>query len=195
MARTTLSGLIEELRGLTEAGTAEYTLGTTVYWNDDALQNILDLHRKDLRFMQLQSYPDTVQGGSLEYKEYRSSYGFYEQTGGGTSIFYLQDSTGATLGTALWNADYRRGVFTFVNTTLGTSVYLTGRTYDMNAAAADVWRKKASHYAPSSFDFSTDNHRIDRSQVYDHALEMASYFEGMSGGAIQSTKMYRSDVY
>lgn len=194
MARTGMTAIIEELRSLTEAGTSEYSLGTTTYWSNDALQDILDINRKDLRFSALRSYPDTVSGGTLQYYEYRSDYGYYEATTGGTSILYLQDSTGATLGTALWNADYRRGVFTFVSDAKGTAVYLTGRSYDLNASAADVWRRKAAHYAPTSFDFSTDNHSISRAQVYDHALDMVAFFEGISGDSIQVVDRNRSDM-
>jgi hypothetical protein len=194
MARTGMTALLEELRSMTEAGTSEYTLGTTVYWSDNALQDIMDLHRLDIRFCQLKPYPNQVSGGSLVYYDYLSEYGYLEATTGGTAILYLQDSTGATLGTALWNADYRRGMFTFVNTTNGTTVYLTGRAYDMNASAADVWRRKAAHYALTSFNFSTDNHSITRSQVYDHALQMASYFENMSGDSINVVQRYRSDM-
>lgn len=193
-ARTGMSNLITELRGLTEAGTADYSVTSSTFWSDDQLQDVMDLHRKDLRFTMLTPYPDTVQGGTLEYYEYHSQYDFFEATTGGTAILYLQDSTGATLGTALWGADYRRGVFTFVNTTNGTSIYLTGRSYDINAAAADVWRRKAAHYAPSSFDFSTDNHSISRAQVYDHALDMVTFFEGISGDSINVVERFRSDM-
>ncbi len=194
MARSGMTALIEELRGLTEAGTSEYTLGTTVYWSDNALQDVLDIHRQDLRFTQLKPYPNQVQGGSLVWYDYLSDSGYLEQTTGGSLILWLQDSTGATLGTALWNADYRRGMFTFVNSAGGTSIYMTGRSYDMNAAAADVWRRKAAHYAPSSFDFSTDNHSISRAQVYDHAMEMAEFFAGMSGDALDVVQRWRSDM-
>jgi hypothetical protein len=194
MARSGMTALIEELRGLTEAGTADYTIGTTVAWSDNALQDVIDLHRNDLRFYPLLPYPNQVQGGSLQYFEYRSEHGYLEATSGGTSILYLQDSTGATLGTALWGADYRRGVFTFVSDAKGTAVYLTGHSYDINAAAADVWRRKAAHYAPSSFDFSTDNHSISRSQVYDHARNMITFFEGISGDSINVVERFRSDM-
>lgn len=194
MARTGMGAIIEELRSLTEAGAAEYTLGTTSYWQDDALQDILDLHRKDLRFSLLQPIPDTVQGGTLEYYEYRSEHGYFEATTGGTSVLYLQNSTGATAGTSLWSADYRRGVFTFGANQAGTIYYLTGRSYDINAAAADVWRRKAAHYAPTSFDFSTDNHTIRRSQVYTHAIDMVKFFEGISGDSINVIERYRSDM-
>lgn len=195
MARSGMAALLEELRGMCEAGTSEYTVGTTVYWTDDALQNILDIHRRDFRFTPTEPRPDIVQGGTLQYFEYRAPVGYFEQTTGGSAIFYVQDSTGATIGTSLWSADYRRGILTFVNDAKGTSFYVTGRSYDLNAAAAEVWRKKAAHYAPTSFDFSTDNHSIKREQVYSHAVEQAAFFAGMSGDAIQTADRYRSDLY
>ncbi len=194
MARTTLAAIIEELRGLTEAGTAEYTLGTTVYWSDNSMQDILDIHRRDIVFAPTGVLPKVVSGGTLQYYDYVIPYSYLETTAGGTDIFVLQDSTGATLSASLWSADYRRGKITFASNTNGTSVYMTGRSYDINAAAADVWRRKAAHYAPTSFNFSTDNHSISRAQVYDHALEMASYFEGMSEDAIQVVTRFRSDM-
>ena len=195
MSRPGLSNLIEELRGMTEAGTADYTVGATVYWSDNSMQDILDNHRDDLNFQQLTGNPYQGAGGTLTWFDYRSPVGFFEQTTGGTAIFFLQDSTGATLGTSLYGVDYRRGVVTFNNDMRGTVVYLTGRTYDLNAAAAEMWRKKAAHYAPTTFDFSTDNHSIKRSQVYDHAIDQAKFFAGISRNAISTVERFRSDVW
>lgn len=194
MARSGMTALLEEVRNMAEAGLSEYTVGNTLYWSDNALQDVLDMHRRDFIFAPLSAYPVTVSGGTLNYFEYRFPYGFLEQTTGGTAIFYIQDSTGATAGTALWSADYRRGVVTFASNTAGTNYYLTGRSYDLQAAAAEIWRKKAAHYAPTSFNFSTDNHSIDREQVYSHCIEMASFFDGISTSAIQTTRLYRSDI-
>ena len=197
-ARTGLANLITELRGFVEAGTADYSIvgsgGTINYWDDDQLQNILDIHRTDIVFEQLQSYPYQVAGGSLSWTDYRSSYGYFEATTGGTAIFYVQDSTGAVSGTANYTADYRRGALTFGTNQAGSVFYLTGRSYDLDASAADVWRRKAAHYAPTSFDFSTDNHSISRSQVYKHCLEMAEHFEGKSASAVETVQMFRSDL-
>jgi hypothetical protein len=139
-------------------------------------------------------YPVQIAGGSLSYQDYRSSFGYLEATTGGTAILYLQDSTGATIGTANYTPDYRRGQFQFSANQAGSVYYLTGRSYDLNAAAADVWRRKAAHVAPTSFDFSTDNHSINRSQVYKHSLEMADYFEGKSSNSVTSVQSFRSDV-
>lgn len=193
-ARTGMANLITELRGMAEAGTADYSLGSVNFWSDDHLQDVLDLHRKDVVFEPLQVIPTHGAGGTVLYQDYRSQFGFYEATTGGTAILYLQDSTGANVGTASYTPDYRRGQFLFTADTRGTAYYATGRSYDLNAAAADVWRRKASHYSVSAFDFSTDNHSVSRSQVYDHCLEMAKHFEGQSGDAVQTTQMFRSDL-
>lgn len=193
-ARTGMANLITELRGLTEAGTADYTVTSSTYWSDDHLQDVLDNHRRDVVFAPLAALPTVVAGGSLSYKEYRAAYDFLEATTGGTDVFYLQDSTGATFGTSLWSADYRRGVITFASNTLGSYVYMTGRSYDLNAAAADVWQRKTAHFAPGAFDFSTDNHSINRSQVYSHCLEMVQHFTNMSRNAIQTVSTFRSDL-
>ena len=197
-ARNGMTALISELRGLTEAGLSEWVIigsaGTVTYWDDDQLQNILDIHRQDLVFDQLGMFPYQVAGGSLSYKDYRASVGFLEATTGGTDVLYLQDSAGDTIGTSTFTPDYRRGQFLFSADQRGSVYYLTGRSYDLNASAADVWRRKAAHYSATSFDFSTDNHSVSRSQVYKHCLEMAAHFEGMSGDSIQTIPMFRGDM-
>lgn len=195
MARSGLSEFITELRGLTEAGTADYSVSGNSYWTDHQLQEVLDAHRRDVIFEQLKMYPVQIAGGSLGYYDYRSSYGFYESTTGGTAILYLQDSTGETIGSSNYTTDARRGQFQFSANQMGTVYYLTGRSYDLNAAAADIWRRKAAHYAPTSFDFSTDNHSIHRSQIYQHCKEMADYFDGNSASAVSSVQMIRSDTW
>lgn len=194
MARTGLSNLITELRGMTEAGTADYAVSGGTYWSDDHLQDVLDIHRTDVIFEQLSMYPVQVSGGSLSYKDYRSSHGYLEATTGGSAIFYIQDSTGANIGTANYTPDYRRGVFAFSTDQRGSVYYMTGSSYDLDAAAADVWRRKAAHIASTSFDFSTDNHSISRSQIYTHCLEMAEFFESKSSDVITSIPLFRSDL-
>jgi len=194
-ARSGMTAIIEELRTMTEAGTAEYTVGTTSYWSDNALQDILDIHRVDVIHNPLIPYPVVGSGGTSLYYDYRSTFGFWEQTTGGTAIFYVQNGGGTTVGTALYTPDYRRGQITFSSDTTGSALYITGRSYDLYAAAANIWRKKAAHYAPTSFDFSTDNHTVSRSKVYEHCLQMASYFDGQGNSAIESVEMTRGDMY
>jgi hypothetical protein len=44
------------------------------------------------------------------------------------------------------------------------------------------------------FDFSTDNHTVNKEQVYRHCIEMAERFEGISGNSIETVQMYRGDI-
>jgi len=194
MARTGMASLITELRSMTEAGASDYTINNTAYWSDNHLQDVLDIHREDVIFERLDMFPVVIAGGSSSYQDYRSNYGFLEATTGGTAVLYLQDSTGSVIGTANYTTDARRGQFQFTSDQAGSVYYMTGRSYDLQAAAADVWRRKAAHYAPTSFNFSTDNHSISRSQVYDHCKEMAEFFENQGGDSIVSVQMFRSDM-
>lgn len=47
-------------------------------------------------------------------------------------------------------------------------------TYDLHAAAADVWEEKASVVA-ADFNFAADGGRYDRSQVFDQYMKQARY--------------------
>lgn len=181
MARTTMADIITEVRGMANAGTADYTVGTVTYWSDDQIQNVLDRNRFDVYREELQIIPRYIGGGSVEYYEYTSRYEWFEQTDGGSAIFYLEDSLGANIGTASYTADYRTGKIEFAANTAGTVYYLNGRIYDLNGGAADVWRRKVTQVAASSsgFDWSTDNMSMKRSQMVSQARDMVNYFDGM----------------
>lgn len=189
-ARSGLADLILQLRGLTDAGSADYTLGTANFWDDDHLQQALDRHRVDVRREQLAPQPTYGAGGTPIYQDYASEFINFEATSAGTAVFVVEDGAGVDQGTALWSADYSRGIVSFAANTLGTAYYVTGRSYDLYAAAADVWRTKAAQSA-KVFDVSTDNHSLSRSQIMKQALEMADYYASMSAPSV--TTLYRSD--
>lgn len=48
-------------------------------------------------------------------------------------------------------------------------------TYDLNAAAADVWEEKAGVLAPD-YAFSADGGRYERNQAYEQAMKQARYY-------------------
>lgn len=189
MSRDTLSDLRSQLRVMGAAGFNDATLGTVTFWSDDHLDAVLDRHRQDVRREQLQARYTVSAGGTPVYQDYYSDYGNFEATSGGTALFVVEDGTGADV-TSGYTADYSRGLVTFAANTLGSVYYLTGRSYDLNAAAADVWRTKAAQ-AASSYDISTDNHSLSRSQIMAQALQMAEYYSMQSGP--QMTTLYRSD--
>lgn len=193
MTRPTLADLYIELRSMTEAGTADYTLNGETYWDDDTLHNVLDSHRSDLYHVLMQPIEEVGSGGTSVWRNYLTGSEHLENTSGGTAVFYIQDAAGDTVGTANYSVDYRRGMVEFTQNTGGSTYYFTGRSYDLNSAAADIWRRKASHVA-NSFSFSTDNHKIDRSKLHDQYIKMAEMFENRGENSVMTVQMWRSDT-
>jgi len=187
-----MSNLISVIRDFGVLGTADYTLnGTISYWSDDQIQTVLDrnlltVHREEL--VSVSSYD----GGTLVYKEYRSVFGNYEVTTGGTAIFEIEDAVGSTIGTANWTMDYALGILTFATNTAGSSYFLTGKSYDIYRAASNVWSMKAGHHS-GAVDFSTDNMTVNRSQMIKNDREMANYYAGM--GRPKIIEFDRDDTY
>lgn len=60
-------------------------------------------------------------------------------------------------------------------------------TYDLNAAAAEVWQEKAGA-AAGDYDFSADGAQLLRGQVYRAAMQQARYYRSKrSPGTISMT--------
>lgn len=184
MARATMASLISDLRGMTSAGSADYTIASAPYWTDDQLQDILDRYRYEVRNDLMTQYEELI-SGTTYWKEFQSEYKWFETTDGGTARFWITGAIGDKQGTADWTMDYRRGLATFNASQGGSARYAWGFSYDLNGAASDVWRQKAGHYA-EAIDFSTDNHSIKRSQIAAMCLKMADKFDAMSGVPIVS---------
>lgn len=154
-----MAQLIQTVRGLTYAGTAEYTAGTASFWDNDQIEQVLDRHRIDLIRHKLSAEATYTGGGSVVYTRQRSGYGHLES---GTALV-IEDSIGDDRGTATYSADYQLGVFEFTTDQAGTALYLTARSYDIYAAAGELLDAWASAEA-RAFDFSTDGQSFSRSQ-------------------------------
>jgi hypothetical protein len=178
-ARPTMTELIAELRTMCEAGTADYSVGTVTYWSDDQLQAILDRLFHFHNFEGLIPVPQYGIGTTYYYDFYANGE-WWE--GSATIRGYTSGTSGAmgTINPANYSFDNVNGIVSFTNPqgTLGFTI--TGNTFDMNKAAAEVWRKKAGHYA-AAYDFSTDNHSLKRSQLMAQAQEMARFYGGQGG--------------
>jgi hypothetical protein len=195
--RDGMANLILRLRSAADAGSADYTVNGVAYWQSEHLQDRLDMYRTDLYGVPLQSIVDVGSGGTAQYFTYRSPYSNLEESTatGGTIIWKVVDGVGSVLGTALYTVEYVPGVIRFTNDTLGTALYLWGRSYNVAAAAAEVWRNKAAHVA-SAYDWSSDNQSFKRSKLMDHYREMAKFWDaegGISTG-IRSVQMVRTDL-
>jgi hypothetical protein len=190
-ARTSMADLLLALRGLTSAGSAEYTVAGSAYWTDDQLQAVMDRHVYPIRHEALNPQPSIGAGGTVSYFNYQSPRRFWESTSGGTSRFIVQDESGATVGTSAYTVDYPYGRLTFGTDTTGLTRYVTGFSYDMNAAAADIFTQKAAHYV-TAYDISTDNHSLSRGQIIDNCLKLAKEYS--AGAWSYSVTMERSDT-
>jgi len=189
--RAGMRDLITSLRGMTATGYEDYKVAGQYYWTDKQLQDKLDRYRSDFIEEDLYSIQQT-RNGTTYYLEYRSQWGNLESVDSGTSVFKLDDAAGTNIAGTAWSADYTRGVITFNNDTLGSSLFLTGRSYDLNAAAADVWQQKAAHYAVA-YDVSSDMQTLKRSQLMAQARQMAEYYAGQSRP--QAVNVMRGDMY
>jgi hypothetical protein len=188
--RTGMQTLIDTVRGMADAGTAEWTLttgnDTITYWDDIEVQRVLDRHRQDVIHNPMQTIQG-YSGGSVIYKEYRTGYGNIES---GSSVFKIENAAGTVSG---WTMDYARGVVTFTVDQAGVTYYWTGSTYDLCASAADIWRMKAANVT-KMFDFSTDGHSIKRSDRRKEYLAMADYYLEKSTESLVTTKYKRDDL-
>lgn len=194
-ARSGMSDLLAQLRGMTHTAEGDYTIGVTDFWTDDQLQQVMDRHRVNLDQYPLTPIPRSVGGGQVQWFEYRcGGYENFERTTGGTAIFIVEDATGVDAGTAAYTPDYNLGIVTFASDTKGIEYRLTGRSYDLNGAAAEIWRQKSGHFAAAvdSFDFSTDNMSVRRSQRIDQAMTMWKFYAREARP--KTALMYRSDT-
>ena len=191
MARSGMAELIQRLRALTATGTADYTVGTVSYWTDDQLEDVLDRRRTDLRRDPLTLEP-LLDGGTTRYYDYYFARENVEGTASGTAAWRVENSNGSTIGASNYSLNIDSRVISFTTDTLGTAYYLSGRAYDMERAAADVWEQKAADVA-DRFDLEIDNHNMKRSQLYDHYMKMATQFKRRAKPVVG--RMVRSDAY
>ena len=189
--RTGMQSLIDTVRGYANAGATEWTVTTdssiTNYWDDIQIQNVLDRHK--VEYIHADMTPVvSYSGGSPVYTQYRTDVPNIE---GGTAVFKVEDVSGTVTPTSM---DYLRGIATFATDQAGKSYWWSGFAYDLNAAAADVWRVKASH-AAEYVDFSTDGHNVKRSQQAKAFLDMAAFYQARSSSeSIQTVKIVRDDI-
>ncbi len=198
MVRDGMANLILRLRSAADAGSVDYTVAGVAYWQDQALQDRLDMYRTDLYGVPLESIVDVGAGGTVQYFTYRSPRGNLEESTatGGTIIWKVVDGLGSVLGTALYSTEYIPGIIRFTNNTLGTALYLWGRSYNVEAAAAEVWRNKAAHVAGVSFNWASDNQRFDKSVLMKNYLALADWWDAKGGVStgIRSVQMVRTDL-
>jgi hypothetical protein len=192
MARTGMATLIEQVRLLANVGTAEWTIGTVSYWTDNQVQAQLDAHRRDFVEDVLPQGVNVT--GTVEYHDYRLSYGNLEDIGSGTAAWSVRDTGGTLYGTADYSAAYDVGLISFTADTAGSPMVVRYRAYDPYSAAADIWRSRAANVS-LYYDIREGEHSLSRSQMFSHCMLQATILDNMAGAGVnQMTRMYRSDL-
>lgn len=195
--RAGMESIIQRLRHMGQAGMEDYTVVDMIYWSDDHVQDILDNSRKRVTSASLRAEPQYI-NGTDEYKRYVLDLNprayMIEGTAGGTAVFRVADSNGTAVSGYTWNENDLS--VTFTADTDGSAYYLSGYAYDLNKAARELWLMKASH-AYTAVNFSADGHRFDREKIYDHCMQMVTFYERQGGGAatVSSGKMRRTDTH
>jgi hypothetical protein len=192
--------LINRVRGLSDAPST-YTDSSTPYWSDDDIQNILDSNATFVIDDLLTDRPQTIGGGTVNYLVYQSHYRDLEEAASGTARWIVRDGNGADAGTANYTTNYRQGQITFSSDQAGTAYYLTGYSYDVHAAAADLWLERLANFA-DWYKFSADNQTFDRQQAFDHAMKMEQRQRQLTGknvvlqaaGDLRHSEFVRVDI-
>ena len=199
MARTGMSNLITRLRVMTNAGTADFSLAGVSYFDDDQLQDLLDANVTLVEDYPLEWLPDTIGGGSIEWHRCKSgNYRDFEEVGSGTIQWAIRDATGAIQGTANYTPNYVTGELRFTADQGGTIYYLSARSYDLYAAAADVWLRRQAYYS-DYVHIGSDDQNFHWEQAFDHAVEMERSMRARAGqnryrGALRTGAFVRNDL-
>lgn len=199
--RAGMANLVKRTRALADAGTAEYTVGEDCYWADVHIQNILDSNRSLIIDSPLTWRPQSIGGSTVTYQIAQAGYRDFEEAASGTARWIVRDATGAEIGTANYTADYRSGQLNFTADQGGTAYYLTAYTYDVYAAAADLWGERLAHFA-DWYRFAADNQEFDRGQAFEHACKMEELLRGKAGqndlsgtsGDVKISQFVRVDI-
>jgi len=182
--------LIDTVRGYANAAPDEWSVSTNTslveYWSDEEIQRVLDRHKTEYIHEPLEPITSYSSGSAVML---RYSTGVHNLEGG--TEFKVEDVSGTVTPASI---DYARGIVTFATDQAGKPYWWSGFACDLDAAAADIWRMKASHVA-GLVDFSTDGHSIKRSQQAQAYLNMAGYYQQRSASeGVTTAKIVRDDL-
>jgi len=169
--RSGMEDLVDELRLLTETqDTTDEAAIDYGIWTDDALQTVLDVYgRRELVDVELQPLPQ-VTGTVALYAIPFSDKVWLERD---DTICTVVNTSGQDVGAV---TNYAQNTVTH-SSTLGEPVYVRGRAFDLWAAAANIWAKKASMRS-SMIQAKAGDHTLYEQQEYEHCLERYRFYAG-----------------
>jgi hypothetical protein len=187
-----MAEIIQEVRRLANAGTADSVVGTVTYWTDNQIQDVIDRHVREFRRMALSPLTTYIDGATT-YTDYqipikKDDYRIEREGAGGG--FALLTSSGETAPS--YTVSWSRGMVNFTANTGGDAFYLDCRAYNIWSAVADIFEAKAGMVS-GRVDWSSDNHDIKASQEYQHYMDMAKKYRLMAGNVVGMSRKVRTD--
>lgn len=193
-ARTGVQYIVNEVRRISGAGTAEFTVDSTSYFSDDDIERILDSRRARLARHMVVFEPELSDGGGTTvYKRARIGYGWIEDIGAGD--FSITDSQGSAIGTGSYTLSPEDGYIVFDSDQAGSLRYITGWVHNPYKAAVDVLVSWSMHLSQQP-DFETDNMKVTRSRKNEALRKQIDDLKKIAGMApkIETVKMSRPDM-
>jgi hypothetical protein len=196
-ARSGVQYVIDQVRRLSGAGTAEYTVGTITFFSDDEIERILDSRRVRMARYPL-TFEETRSGdGSAIYLYAHTGQQWIENVvnGGSSDQFYISDSKGSLIGTASYTLSPEDGFVTFTADQNGSERYITGWIHNPYMGALDVLTAWQTQLAQQP-DWATDNMKVSRSQKAKAVADQIDWLKGLAGWApkIEVAELKRNDL-
>jgi hypothetical protein len=154
----------------------------TPYWTDDQIQDELDKNREDFSELEL-----TPMEQVNPVNRYIRWYAFYANWGMWEADYQLQDHSWQWIRAD--QADLLLGRW-FFKTSQFLPVFVTGKSYDVNSAAANLLDAWSASFM-TAYDVSTDLQRFSRSQIFKNMQCLACIYRRQ--GRISEIRTYRSD--
>jgi hypothetical protein len=163
--------------------------GENQVFSDQEIQDTLDTRRRRVDAQYLSPVSSVADGGSVSYLSYIAATGYWEDDvilQNGSYGIFADDSTPVALSTS----DLLTGQWTFSGTQ-SPPVMLTGKTYDIFAAAADtleMWLAKIK----LDYDFLSSGRTFKRSQQIEGIERLIRLYRGRSW--VTTSHMVRTDM-
>jgi hypothetical protein len=180
-ARTTLADLITRVRVLIGDN------GTTKQFTDDEVQTVLDYYQ-EVVIHETMSYKGTPSSTGTTYLNYFSRTNYEEDA-------TLQDPVYATVTAGDDDVfDYINGRYVFAATQT-PNLYISGKRFDVNAAAADLAEQWIAYLKTDAIDFKAGSSSFALSQKIKNLTDLVARLRANSeqGGA-NVIRMVRSDM-
>jgi hypothetical protein len=136
-------------------------------FDDGELQDALDRYREEIRYERLEAFPTYAPGGAATYTLHKACRGNFE-----TDV-ELVDLSYSPVETTEGGADYQNGRFTLTESTL--TVMITGKRYDLYAAAIDVLEQWLAMLKDET-DFSDGKRNFKDSQKRDAVEQLIKQY-------------------